>query len=120
LKTTDFGTIEISQYAIAGLVSHAAQQTYGVVGMAEPTRASQIAATLTRDPHRGVMIHLDDDQMLTIDVYIIVNYGINIASVANSLIKAVRYQVETHTMTTVKQVNIHIQGLRMTSPQQRF
>jgi uncharacterized alkaline shock family protein YloU len=53
-------------------------------------------------------------------VYIIVNYGINIASVANSLIKAVRYQVETHTMTTVKQVNIHIQGLRMTSPQQRF
>jgi uncharacterized alkaline shock family protein YloU len=120
LKTTDLGTIEISQYAIAGLVSHAAKQTYGVVGMAEPTRASHLAATLTRDPHRGVTIHLDDNQMLTINVYIIVNYGINIASVANSLIKAVRYQVETHTTMTVKQVNIHVQGLRMTSPDQRF
>jgi uncharacterized alkaline shock family protein YloU len=119
-KTNDLGIIEISEYAIAGLVSQAAKRTYGVVGMAEPSRASHLAATLTRDPHRGVGVQIADDKTLVIDVYIIVNYGINIASVANSLINAVRYHVEDHTGLSVKQVNIHIQGIRMTSPNQKL
>jgi uncharacterized alkaline shock family protein YloU len=109
---TPRGSIEISPVAIATLVSHAALQTYGVVGMASPNLASDIAASLTRDPNRGIEIH-QDEAHIVIDVYVIIEYGTRIASVANSLINNVRYTVEKSIGVPVGQVNVHVQGLRV-------
>lgn len=116
VKQNELGSIEISPTAIAGLVSHAAALTYGIAGMAQPHRARQVAATLIREPYRGVTVQCDAEDSLTIDVYVVINYGMNLVSVANNLISNIRYHVETHTNTPVKQVNIHVQGLRMPPP----
>jgi len=109
---TPRGEIEISPTAIATLVSHAVLQTYGVVGMASPNLASDIAASITRDPNRGVQVRQDDSQII-IDIYVIIEYGTRIASVANSLINSVRYTVEQSLGVPVRQVNVHVQGLRV-------
>lgn len=109
---TPRGSIEISPTAIATLASHAALQTYGVVGMASPNLALDIAASLTRDPNRGIVVRLEDNHII-IDVYVIIEYGTRIASVANSLINGVRYAVEQATGLPVSQVNVHVQGLRV-------
>lgn len=109
---TPRGSIEISPTAIATLASHAALQTYGVVGMASPNLALDIAASLTRDPNRGIVVRLEDNHII-IDVYVIIEYGTRIASVANSLINGVRYAVEQATGLSVSQVNVHVQGLRV-------
>jgi uncharacterized alkaline shock family protein YloU len=111
-KETPQGKIEISPNAIATLASHAVLQTYGVVGMASPNLASGIAASLTRDPNRGIQVHQDGEQ-ITVDVYVIIEYGTRIASVANSLINGVRYTVEQSIGVPVGQVNVHVQGLRV-------
>ncbi|MBZ0310473.1 MAG: Asp23/Gls24 family envelope stress response protein [Anaerolineae bacterium] len=119
VQHTDSGVIEISKQTIGALVSYATTHTYGVVGMTTSTRARGIAATITRDPNRGVKVTIDEnDQSLTIDVYIVIEYGTNIASVANSLINSIRYYVESSTGLKVYQVNIHVQDLRMSSPNQ--
>lgn len=115
---TEFGHIEIPLAAIASLVGQVTTRTYGVVGMAVPSRASQLAATLTRDPNKGVKI--TGQHELDIDVYVVVNYGINIASLANSLITAIRYYLEAQLGLKVHQVNVHIQGLRMGSSEEMF
>lgn len=109
---TPRGSIEISPTAIATIASHAALQTYGVVGMASPNLASDIAASLTRDPNRGIVVRLEDTHII-IDIYVIIEYGTRIASVANSLINGVRYAVEQATGLSVGQVNVHVQGLRI-------
>ncbi|MGQ9848827.1 MAG: Asp23/Gls24 family envelope stress response protein [Aggregatilineaceae bacterium] len=109
---TPRGSIEISPTAIATLASHAALQTYGVVGMASPNLALDIAASLTRDPNRGIVVRLEDNHII-IDIYVIIEYGTRIASVANSLINGVRYAVEQATGLPVSQVNVHVQGLRV-------
>ncbi len=106
------GTIEISPLAIARLASHAVLQSYGVVGMAAPNLASDIAWTLTRDPHRGIEVHIEDDRV-TIDLYVVIEYGTRITTVANSMINAVRFYVEKATGMSVIQVNVHVQGLRV-------
>lgn len=120
VKDTELGTIEISPNAIATLVSRVTRQTYGVVGMANPSYAGYLAAAITRDPHQGVRVQLDEHDALTIDVYIVVKYGINLASVAQSLIHSIRYHVATNTHLSVKQVNVHVQGLQMESLGQVF
>jgi uncharacterized alkaline shock family protein YloU len=109
---TPRGTIEILPGAIATLVSHAVLQTYGVVGMASPNLASDIAASFTRDPNRGIEVRQDGAQIV-IDIYVIIEYGTRIASVANSLISGVRYVVEQSIGVPVGQVNVHVQGLRL-------
>ncbi len=111
-KETPQGQIEISPNAIATLASHAVLQTYGVVGMAAPNLASGLAATLTRDANRGIEVRQDGGQ-ITIDVYVVIEYGTRIASVANSLINGVRYTVEQSIGVPVGQVNVHVQGLRV-------
>lgn len=108
------GSIDISTTAIASLVAHAVTQTYGIVGMTTPSLASGIAATLTRDPHRGVEVAISDGN-IDIDLYVVLEYGIRIASVASSLINIVRYTVEKHCGVPVNSVRIHVQGLRVSN-----
>lgn len=114
-KENEHGIIEISPTAIASLVSHAVTQTYGVVGMATPNLASDIAAILTRDPHRGVEVKINDDNTIAIALYVVLEYGTRIASVATSIINSVRYTVEKHCGLPVQQVEVHVQGLRLDS-----
>ena len=109
---TDLGDVEISPLAIARLASHAVLQSYGIVGMAAPNLASGIAWTLTRDPNRGIEVHIEGDQV-TIDLYIIVEYGTRISTVASSVINAVRFTVEKATSMSVAQINVHVQGIRI-------
>ena len=106
------GQIDITPLAIARLASHAVLQSYGIVGMAAPNFASDIAWTLTRDPNRGIEVHIDGKQV-TIDLYIIIEYGTRISTVANSVINAVRFYVENATSLTVLQINVHVQGVRV-------
>ncbi len=101
------GNIEIAPLAIARLASHAVLQTYGVVGMAAPDFASGIAWTLTRDPNRGIEVHVLDEH-ITIDLYVIIEYGTRISAVATSLINAVRFTVEKATQMPVSQITVHV------------
>lgn len=106
------GSIEVSAAAIARLASHAVLQCYGVVGMAAPNLASGIAAILTRDPNRGIGVKLDNGEVI-IDVYIVVEYGTRIATVADIVIDTVRFQVEQSSGIPVRQINVHVQGVRV-------
>lgn len=109
------GDIHISPTAIASIACRAALQSYGVVGMAMPSLASEVAAVLSRDPNRGVEVTINDGEII-VDLYVIIEYGTRIATVANSLINAVRYEVEKSVGAPVAQVNVHVQGLRVTHP----
>ncbi len=106
------GRVEIAPIVIARIASQAVLRSYGVVGMATANLYNDIAATLSRDPTRGVQVHFEDDQLI-IDVYVIIEYGTRISIIAQNIIDAVRYDVEKTAGTTVAQVNIHVQGLRV-------
>ncbi len=51
-----------------------------------------------------------------IDLYVIVEYGTRIKSVAASVSDNVRYQVERVFGLPVSQVNVHVRGLRISNP----
>nr|MBP8964820.1 Asp23/Gls24 family envelope stress response protein [Flexilinea sp.] len=46
----------------------------------------------------------------------VVEYGTRITSVASSVADNVSYQVENQTGLTVKYVNVHVRGLRVSCP----
>jgi uncharacterized alkaline shock family protein YloU len=108
------GKIEISPQAVASMAAYAATRSYGIVGMAAKNVVDGIATTLTGDPHRGIDVHILDGS-IQIDLYVIVEYGTRISSVARSVANTVRFNVEKATGLPVSDVNVYVQGLRVSS-----
>ena len=113
-EKTTLGSIHIAPSAIASIVYHSALQSYGVVGLAPKNLAEGIASSITREPSRGVNVQFVNDK-LNIDVYIIIEYGTRIATVAGSVQSAIRFAVEKNIGLKVNEVNIHVQGLRVSN-----
>ena len=105
------GNIEISPEAIATIASQAVLQSYGVVGMAARNIVDGLAHRLTHDPRHGVEVLVGDE--ITINLYIIVEYGTRISAVASSAASSVRFHVEKALDMPVGQINVHVQGLRI-------
>ena len=61
---------------------------------------------------RGVKVTTHGNEV-TIDLFIIVEYGISIAAVAQNIIDTVKYNVEKLTGVTVNKVNIKVEGVRV-------
>jgi uncharacterized alkaline shock family protein YloU len=111
---TLLGKITISPNAIATVASHAALQSYGVVGMAAKNVVDGLTNILTRDPRHGVDVAFQGDEVL-INVYVIIEYGTRISAVASSLSNTVRFNVEKTLGLPVREVNVHVQGLRIST-----
>lgn len=112
--TTDpnpLGSIEISPNAIATIASLAVLQSYGVVGMASKNAVEGLAQRLTRDPRHGVEVIIDG--AITINLYIVVEYGTRISQVASSAASSVRFHVERALGMPIGDINVHVQGLRV-------
>ena len=113
-EETQLGKIEISPTAIATLAAQSVLQSYGVVGMAPSNLADELMTALGEAAHRGVQVRVDGDR-IQIDLYVIVEYGTRISSVAHSIMNVVRYTVEKALGVSVSQVNVHVQGLRVSN-----
>jgi uncharacterized alkaline shock family protein YloU len=112
---TNLGRIEVSPTAIASITSQAVSSTYGVVGIAPKSLAKEVADAFHRDARHGVDVRFRDDQII-IDVHVIVEYGTRIASIAQSIMNIVKFSVERALGVPVAQVNVHVEGLRISNP----
>jgi len=107
------GRLNISERAIADVVSWTVLECYGVVGMASPSLRQGMASLLTRDRlHQGIKVDQTTDQ-LQIKLYIVVEYGLNVAEVAGNVRAQVAYNVEKMTGRPVSGLHIYVQGVRL-------
>ena len=112
-RTESLGRIEVSPRVVASIVGHAANECYGVVGMAARGLRDGIAERLNREnAHRGVEIELGEGGIL-IELYIIAQYGTRISEVAHNLMSVVRYAVEKSLGLRVRAVNVNVQGIHL-------
>lgn len=112
IKEDTQGKIDISTAAIATIVSQSVNQSYGVVGMSSKNLVGGIAQLLSRDNRRGIEVHVEDER-ITIDVYVIVQHGVRIRTVAESIQQTVKFHVEQALGQPIHAVNVYVQGLRM-------
>lgn len=111
-KVQYHGQIEVSPTAIASLANEAVLTCYGVVGTTAKNMVTGIANVLSRDSKRGIAVRIEDGQ-ISIDVYVIIEYGTRIASVARSVMNVVKFSVERALGIPVAEVNVHVEGLRI-------
>jgi uncharacterized alkaline shock family protein YloU len=102
--SSPLGRITISSDAVARIVGETARECYGVVAMAGPR-------WLPERPTRGIEIGGDGDG-LTIDLHVVVEYGLNLAEVASTVRNRVGYEVARLTGLPVRAVEVHIDDVR--------
>lgn len=107
-----YGSIHVSARAIAAIAYQAAIKSYGVVGLASKNLVNGITNRIVQDPTHGIEVTYEDG-MVNIDIYVIVQYGTRIKSVANSVANTVRFSVEKYLGLPINNVNVHVQGLRI-------
>jgi len=113
MEETRLGRVEVLPTAIASLASQAVLECYGVVGMATKDLARGIVQILQPSSHRrGVEVHIQGDQIV-IDLYVVIEYGTRIATVAENIQSVVKYTVEKALGVPVVAVNVHVQDLRI-------
>jgi uncharacterized alkaline shock family protein YloU len=98
------GKITIAADVVAQIVERVAAEAYGVVDMA----GGPLARLRGR---RGIEIGREGDSV-TIDLRVVVEYGLNLAEVASTLRNRVAYEVERLTGLTVAAVEVHIDDVR--------
>src|SRR3990170_3914611 len=108
------GTINVSPRAIATIAYQAAVESYGVVGLASKNIVNGLTNMVVKDPTHGIEVNYDDEQ-INIDLYVIVEYGTRIKSVAASVAKTVRFHVEKSLGLPINAINVHVQGLRVSN-----
>lgn len=113
-ETTPLGSIQITPRAIASIAYHATLQSYGVVGLTSKNLVDGLAQVIVKDPTNGIEVRYDG-QKINIDLYVIIEYGTRIKSVADSVSHTVRFQVEKSLGMPVNEVNVHVRGLRISN-----
>ena len=111
----EFGKITIAEDIVATLVGYAAGENYGIVGMNSKKASDTILQLVGTTNHkRGVKVTVvEDGTVMDIDLYITVVYGVSLPAVAKNAMENVRYRVEDLTGLKVRNVNVHIEGIRL-------
>ena len=104
------GLITISNSYFAKLIGHATSSCYGVAGMVASV-PQKVVGIFRKMPDKGITVKGDIDTM-TVDLHIVVCYGVNINAIADSIVHNVKYTVEEATGIKVKKVTVHIDGIK--------
>lgn len=105
-----YGSIKISEDAIAGIVSMVAAQIKGISAMSGSMAAGLTEMLGKKNLTKGVKVELNDQDVI-IALYIFVEYGVKIPKLALEIQNQVRDSIHTMTGLRVKEVNVYVQGI---------
>ncbi len=106
--SSPLGRITIASDVVAQIVGHTVAESYGVVG----TFSRGVGRLLGRDRvTRGISVGQDDGRV-TIELNLVVEYGLNLAEIGASVRSRVAYEVERLTGLAVAAVEVHIEDVR--------
>lgn len=107
------GRVEITPGAVASLAARAVGECYGVVGLASRHSRPALAELLRKEESsKGVEVTITSDRVV-IDLYVILEYGTRIATVAENIMSSVKFAVEQALGTPAVEVNVNVQGIRV-------
>lgn len=106
------GSLRVSNDCIADLAGYAALECYGVVGMAEVDAEAGVWRLLpVFRLRKGIDVSVEGGRVV-VELHVIIEQGVNMASVADNLTSAVRFLLKRIAELEGVDVKVHIVGMR--------
>ena len=113
LVNSEYGDVTIDNSVIASIAGMVANKCYGVVGMASKSKKDGLVSLLKLDNMaKGINVTVEDSGIV-INMHIIVEYGLNINAICDSIINNVKYKIESNTGLKVTSVEITVESVRV-------
>lgn len=110
----EYGSITIGTSVISAIAGGVATKCYGVVGMAfKNTKDGIVNLLKAGNISKGIQVSFDEAGALSINLHIIVQYGVNINAICESIMHNVKYQVTSITGLEVSSVNVYVESVRV-------
>ena len=108
----EHGSINVNTNVYTEIVGVAVSNCFGVKGMAARSVTDGLYHLLRKDAAgKGVKVQFHEDNSISIDLHIMVDNGVNLGAVGDSIISQVSYEVNKYTGTTVRAVNVYIDSV---------
>lgn len=108
-----YGSISISDEAIAKVTAQVAMDCYGIVELVSRRFTDSLLQKLGKNKGaKGVKVSTNGARIY-IDVYVIIKFGVSISAVADSLKETIKYNVEKFTGMIVDSVDVNITGVKL-------
>ena len=113
-RETELGSIAVSNSVYTRIAGNAATNCFGVKGMAIRSVSDGLVHLLRRESMaKGVLVTPNEDGTISIDLHIMIDQGVNIPALGQSIVSEVRYMVSQQTDTEVKAVNVIIDSMML-------
>ncbi len=110
---TKLGTIDIAADVFTTVSGWAANNCFGVKGMATRSVSDGFVCLLRRDClSRGVKVSFTEAGEVCVELHIVVEHGVNIPVIGESIIAEVRYFVEKLTGVPVAAVDVFVDAMQ--------
>ncbi len=107
------GTIRISNTVIAKLAGYITTQCYGVVGMCTKSGKDGISGLLKKENmDKGIKVKTENN-VIELSLFIVVEYGLNIGTIGETIRSNVKYNIEKMTGMEVSDVRVNVEGIRV-------
>ena len=108
------GSVNVSSSVYVDIAGTVASNCFGVKGMAARSVKDGLYHLLrVESMAKGVRVEFHEDNTISIDLHIIVDNGVNLSSVGQSIIERVSYEVTQYTGTKVRDVNVFIDSMQV-------
>lgn len=106
------GSVKIANEVVAIIAGLAATEVEGIAGMSGGITGGITEMLGMKNLSKGVKVEVGEKEC-AIDIFVIVDYGSQISSVAESIQENVKNTVETMTGLEVVEVNVNVQGVNI-------
>lgn len=113
------GSIHISEQVLLDLAGYAALESYGVVGMVNPSLVDEVVQLLPKNKLRkGVRLtRVEGNEpgsfVVEVDLYVVIEYGTNLTEVSRNLSERVRYVLSEYTDVEIGRVDVHVLEIKV-------
>lgn len=108
------GNIHYSDEVLGKIVGLSTMECYGVVGMVSKNAKDGFWELMrVENLSKGVKIALVSEEKISIELFVMVEYGTKISVIANNIIQKVRYSVENFTGLKVSSITVNVQAVRV-------
>ncbi len=107
----EMGIVKISDEVVEVIAGLAASEVDGIEGMST-TLVGGITQILSgkKNLSKGIKVNVEEDSA-TIDLYVVVKYGVKIVDVAKKVQESVRKSVELMTGLNLTAINVYVQNV---------
>ncbi|WP_048764467.1 Asp23/Gls24 family envelope stress response protein [Streptococcus cristatus] len=108
MANEQLGEIVIAPRVLEKIIAIATAKVEGVHSFANKSMSDSLSM---RTLGRGVALHTDESDDISVDIYLYLEYGISVPTVAVAIQKAVKSAVNDMAEVELSAVNIHVAGI---------